>query len=82
MAPICGGVSEAKEPDETVISIFESVSLNDCLDLTGFHISFHHFSLQIRPELESKLGGGSLSAAKPVSYKSQLVNGVNYFIKV
>lgn len=60
MAPICGGVSEAKEPDETVISIFES----------------------IRPELESKLGGGSLSAAKPVSYKSQLVNGVNYFIKI
>ena len=41
MAPICGGVSEAKEPDETVISIFESVSEVVLIYLGfTFHISF------------------------------------------
>ena len=55
----CGGISEAKEPDNTVFEILEN----------------------IRPDVESKLGQ-SLADYKPVAFKSQLVNGVNYFIKV
>uniref|UniRef100_G3MQY1 Cystatin domain-containing protein n=1 Tax=Amblyomma maculatum TaxID=34609 RepID=G3MQY1_AMBMU len=36
---------------------------------------------KIRPEVENKLGQ-SLEDFKPVNYRTQVVNGVNYFIKV
>ncbi|CAN7989234.1 unnamed protein product [Ixodes hexagonus] len=39
------------------------------------------FLSQIRPEVESR-AGKSFAEFTPLKYKTQVVNGVNYFIKV
>lgn len=38
-------------------------------------------TLQVRPDVEAELGQG-FAEFTPVKYRTQLVNGTNYFIKV
>lgn len=86
--PMCGGLGDAKQADEKIQKICDQVSRKK--GITGYYIEtgpvFNDDDVavivsQMKPHAEQKTGKNfSVFTAK--SYKTQVVAGTNYFIKV
>ncbi|XP_042906836.1 cystatin-A2 isoform X2 [Parasteatoda tepidariorum] len=81
--PMVGGTGDIREPDETVNQIIRETTTqkSPCL---GDYFSVDHDTkifLLVKDEVQTKTGL-QFEEFTPINYRSQLVNGTNYFIKV
>lgn len=83
MPLLCGGTTEAKDANEEVQKICDQVGHFKIVDtLTGCETMCHKpLFLQIKSHAEGK-AGRKFDVFIAKSYKTQLVAGTNYFIKV
>uniref|UniRef100_A0A3Q2WWE5 Cystatin-B n=2 Tax=Haplochromini TaxID=319058 RepID=A0A3Q2WWE5_HAPBU len=82
---MCGGLTEVEQADEAVQKICDAVSRNGRFlhSHTGpvIHIDFAVIVIQMKPLAEQKTGR-NFEVFTAENYKTQVVAGTNYFIKV
>lgn len=80
MQKACGGVGDVKKADAKIQGIVDNVIL---LKLTSYlkKILFLLYIYQLRAQVSQKCGK-NFQKLTAINYKSQIVAGTNYFIKV